>query len=135
MRTFQIILFCLFILSSSANVKSDEKLDDKISKLIEKLASDDWETRENATQELVNIGRPAEAQIAKASNTPNSQVVDAARIDVYSKKSIKYRQIYMVSLLLGLAFPFAGIYLNDLLKDKIMLCRKRRCFHNKIRRL
>ncbi|MDF1547823.1 MAG: polysaccharide biosynthesis tyrosine autokinase, partial [Bacteroidales bacterium] len=67
------------------------------------------------------LQKRAEAQIAKASNLPDSEVIDAARNDVYVKKSTKYRQIYLIALVLGLLIPVVLIYLDYILKDQVQL--------------
>ncbi|PKP27600.1 MAG: hypothetical protein CVU06_01545 [Bacteroidetes bacterium HGW-Bacteroidetes-22] len=66
------------------------------------------------------LQRRAEAQITKASNLPDNEIVDEAisegKMPVYPKKSLNY----LIALLLGLILPAIYIYLKDYLNDKIM---------------
>jgi len=67
------------------------------------------------------LQKRAEAQIAKASNLPDCEVIDAARNDVFTKKSTKYTQIYLVGLLIGLLVPGILIYVDFSLKNHILI--------------
>ncbi len=60
----------------------------------------------------------SEAQIAKASNIPDSQVIEEA----YSVGSVgtKKKTIYAMALLLGLAFPVVIMFLSDFFRTRIV---------------
>ncbi|HRY99454.1 MAG TPA: polysaccharide biosynthesis tyrosine autokinase, partial [Bacteroidales bacterium] len=64
------------------------------------------------------LERRAEAAIARASNTPDSKIVDPARyaVKVYPKTSTNY----LIAFILGLGLPLAFIFLRDYLNDKIV---------------
>ncbi len=66
------------------------------------------------------LQKRAESQISEAANVPDAEIIDKARVDQYEKKSIKHRVIYLIALLIGLLIPVAGIYIRDLLNDRIM---------------
>ncbi|MFO7477301.1 MAG: GNVR domain-containing protein, partial [Methyloceanibacter sp.] len=64
--------------------------------------------------------RRAEAQITKASNIPDNEVVDRARLldssPVYPKKSLNY----IIAIILGIILPVVYILGKDYLNDKII---------------
>lgn len=60
----------------------------------------------------------SEAQIAKASNIPDSRVIGEARNQ--AKVKPQEQRIYMLGLLLGLAFPALVLFLHDLFNTKIV---------------
>jgi len=64
--------------------------------------------------------RRAEAQITRASNVSDNEIVDAARLldatPVYPKKSLNY----MIAIVLGLVLPVLYILGKDYLNDKIV---------------
>jgi len=82
-----------------------------------------FERKYNLSNEIYNflMQKRAEAQIAKASNTADSEVIDKARYDVFEKKSVKYRQIFLISILLGLILPFLGIFFLETVQDHIVI--------------
>ncbi|HML83622.1 MAG TPA: GNVR domain-containing protein, partial [Bacteroidales bacterium] len=66
------------------------------------------------------LQKRAEAQITKASNLPDNEIIDEAtgegKTPVYPKKSLNY----LIALLIGAILPAVYIYLKDYLNDKIM---------------
>ncbi len=66
------------------------------------------------------LEKRAEAQIARASNIPDSEVIDAARPDVSEKISTRHRQIYLIAFLIGLILPAAGIFIVDAIRNQII---------------
>jgi capsular exopolysaccharide synthesis family protein len=69
------------------------------------------------------LQKRADAQISKASNIPDCEVIDAARSDVFEKKSAKYRSIYLIAILIGLFIPGLSIYIEYRIRD-LILARK-----------
>ena len=64
------------------------------------------------------LEKKSEAQIQKASNTPDNEVIDAARADRLPV-SPKTKLSYLVALLGGLGFPFLYIMIADFVSFKI----------------
>lgn len=100
------------------------KLEDEVEKLPEtqqKLLG--YERQFTLNNEIYNflMEKRAEAQIAKASNTPDSEIIEAARSDVFKKKSMKFSQVLAIAFLLGLFIPGLGISLVIILKDIIIM--------------
>ena len=57
--------------------------------------------------------RRAEAQILKASNTPDNEVLDEARIERTSRISPRTSMNYLIALILGLLVPALYLFLKD----------------------
>ena len=85
-------------------------------------------------QEMINIKRKfdlnnelytfllkkrAEAAITKASNIPDSRILDPARIETVSLIGSKINQMILFGLLIGLAIPFLVIFIKDYFSDRI----------------
>jgi tyrosine-protein kinase Etk/Wzc len=64
------------------------------------------------------LEKRAEAQIQKASNTPDNEVVDPARPDTYPV-SPKTKMSYMIALVIGLGLPFFWIWLVNEFNNKV----------------
>ncbi len=60
-----------------------------------------------------------EAALVLAGTISNSRVIDAAMVYPFPISPNK-QLIYLVALLVGLGIPFAGIYVKDLLNDKVL---------------
>jgi HEAT repeat protein len=58
---------------NSSSLKSEEKTNSKIEQLIKQLDDDDWQIREKAQKELINIGAAAEEAVITASNSTDSE--------------------------------------------------------------
>ncbi len=61
----------------------------------------------------------AEAQIARASNTPDYEVVDRARIIVDAPISPKRKMNYLIAIMIGFIIPASTIMLKDFFNNKI----------------
>jgi tyrosine-protein kinase Etk/Wzc len=64
------------------------------------------------------LEKKSEAQIQKASNTPDNEVIDIARTDRYPV-SPKTTLSYLIAILGGLGFPFLYIMIADFINFKI----------------
>lgn len=67
------------------------------------------------------LEKRAEAQIAKASNQADSEVIDVARVNVFEEKSSKKKLILIIAFLIGLIIPMGLIYLDYAIKGQIQL--------------
>lgn len=67
---------------------------------------------------LFLLQKREESALSLAASVSNSRVIDQATALDFPVSPNK-RNIYMISLMLGLAIPIAGIYFKDLLNDKI----------------
>ncbi|WP_411032136.1 GumC family protein [Spongiimicrobium sp. 3-5] len=79
-------------------------------------------TRQQQTTEslyLYLLQKREESQIAYASASPKSKVVDSAYNASATPVSPKKAIIYLASIILGLALPFSVIYVGQLLDNKI----------------
>ena len=79
-------------------------------------------TRKQQTTEslyLYLLQKREEAQIAVASQSPKSQVIDHAYNPSELPVSPKRRMVYLGAILIGLLIPFSIIYTKDLLDTKI----------------
>ena len=67
------------------------------------------------------LQKRAEAQIARASNIPDNEVIDYANLNVVgSPISPKKRLNYLIALFLGIIFPVGFVLFKELLNDKIL---------------
>ena len=57
--------------------------------------------------------RRAEAQILRASNTPDNEILDLARVDRTTKVSPRSSMNYLVALIIGLLIPALILFLKD----------------------
>jgi uncharacterized protein involved in exopolysaccharide biosynthesis len=62
----------------------------------------------------------AEAQIVMASNSPDHNIIDPARISAVGIIAPRTNSIYLICLLLGCAIPAAFIFLKEILNTKIL---------------
>ena len=66
------------------------------------------------------LQKRAEAQITKASNLPDNQVIDVARAEgkspIFPKKSLNY----LIAITLGLVIPGGYVFIKDYFNDKII---------------
>jgi len=67
------------------------------------------------------LEKRSDAQITKASNMPDNEIIDEARVDisngpVFPKKSLNY----LIALIMGFAFPIVYVLGKDYLNDKII---------------
>jgi tyrosine-protein kinase Etk/Wzc len=66
------------------------------------------------------LRKRSEAQIAKASNLPDNEVIDPAIINKTSKVSPKTQTNYLIALIIALIIPISFIFIKDYLNDKII---------------
>ena len=79
-------------------------------------------TRKQETTEslyLYLLQRREESQVALASTTPKSKVIDRAFLESDDPVSPNKLKIYMASLILGFLLPFSVIYLQHTLDNKV----------------
>ena len=62
----------------------------------------------------------AEAQIVMASNSPDNNIIDPARISAVRVVAPRSNSIYLICLFLGCAIPAAFIFLKEILNTKIL---------------
>ncbi|MGM0565677.1 MAG: GumC family protein, partial [Bacteroidota bacterium] len=62
----------------------------------------------------------SDAQITKASNLPDNEIVDEARVEAASSVHPKQSLNYLIALVLGLLLPVGYIFGKDYLNDKVM---------------
>ena len=124
-------------LSIIENIKSNEKtvrislddIEDRMNKL-----EDKFKTLPKKERELFGIERKfklnddiytyllekrSEAAIAKASNVPDSEVVDEACLDQVILIAPQSKQNLLFGLIVGFLIPFIFLYLKTILNDKI----------------
>ncbi len=66
------------------------------------------------------LQKRAEAQIAKASNIPDNEVIDFANVMVGSVISPKKRVNYLIAIFFGLIIPLIFVFIKEFLNDKII---------------
>ncbi|GAA4439487.1 tyrosine-protein kinase [Pontibacter saemangeumensis] len=71
---------------------------------------------------LYLLQKREESALSLAANISNSRIIDPALATDYPISPNK-QTIYLMSLLLGLGIPFAGIFIKDLLNDKVQVQR------------
>ncbi len=62
----------------------------------------------------------SDAQITKASNLPDNEIIDIARVEASEKVFPKTTLNYLIALLLGLLLPLAYVFGREYFNDKIM---------------
>ncbi|MBI5778064.1 MAG: HEAT repeat domain-containing protein [Planctomycetes bacterium] len=72
-----ILLIYLSVVGISAETFS-ETLNKRITELIRQLGSDDWQAREKASEELIEIGLPARESLQQALNSPDAEIRERA---------------------------------------------------------
>ena len=64
--------------------------------------------------------RRSEAQILKASNTPDNEIIDTAKLSLVRKVAPRAMMNYLIALILGILIPVAYILLKDFFNTKIL---------------
>ncbi|MBO7528949.1 MAG: polysaccharide biosynthesis tyrosine autokinase [Bacteroidales bacterium] len=64
--------------------------------------------------------RRSEAQILKASNTPDNEIIDTAKLSLVRRVAPRAQMNYLVALVIGLLIPVAYILLRDFFNTKIL---------------
>ncbi|MDO5342816.1 MAG: polysaccharide biosynthesis tyrosine autokinase, partial [Bacteroidia bacterium] len=62
----------------------------------------------------------SEAQILRASNTPDNQIIDVAKVALARKVAPRNMTNYLIALFIGLLIPAAYIFLKDFFNTKIL---------------
>jgi capsular exopolysaccharide synthesis family protein len=66
------------------------------------------------------LQKRSEAQIAKASNLPNNEIIDSAMMVGQRPVSPKKKINYLIAVLLGIILPATYIFIKDFFNDKII---------------
>jgi hypothetical protein len=76
LRSFSAILFCALIALPlyAQEQPKEEKLQEKIARLITELGSDDWRVRESAQRELIDLGKVAGEALSEAAKSSDFEV-------------------------------------------------------------
>jgi hypothetical protein len=76
LRSFSAILFCAVIALPlyAQEQPKEEKLQEKIARLISELGSDDWRVRESAQRELIDLGKVAGEALSEAAKSSDFEV-------------------------------------------------------------
>jgi len=79
-----------------------------------------FERKFNLNNILYNflLQRRAEAQIQKASNKPDNEIIDQARADL-QPVAPNVRLVFLIALVMGIAMPYSLIYLNGIIRNKV----------------
>lgn len=76
-RLFIVFLICLMMLTVNIKISAQtfsEYLDKRINELIQQLGSSDWQLREKAAEELIDIGVPAKTSLQKALASSDAEI-------------------------------------------------------------
>ena len=132
LQTFLLGILILMIGYGTSSLKSEEKTDSKIEQLIKQLEDDNWQVRENAQKELINIGAPAEEAIVNLSKTTDTETqlrasmilkaIEVSKRAKFSESFIKeFPDIYQDLALANTAakFKLLSRISNNLADDKI----------------
>ena len=81
-----------------------------------------YERKFTLSQETYNylMQRRAEAQIIKASNTPDNEVIDYANVQRAIKVAPKSSMNYLIAFIIGMLIPALFLFLKDFFNTKIM---------------
>lgn len=124
----QIITYKKTLLESTNNLVSNARL--SIAEIDKRIAKAEIESRGLPLKQRLLLGflrkfefnqstynylmqRRAEAQILKASNTPDNEIIDEARIDRTVKIAPRSAMNYLIALILGLLIPALYLFLKD----------------------
>lgn len=78
-------------------------------------------TRQQAIKQTLYeylLQKREEAALVLAATSSNSRVIDVATVDPYPVSPNK-QLLYLVAVLIGIVVPFTGIFIKDLLNDKV----------------
>ena len=124
----QIITYKKTLLESANNLVSNASM--SIAEINKRIAKAEMESRNMPQKQRLLLGyqrkfelnqntynylmqRRAEAQILRASNTPDNEIIDEARIDRTVKVAPRSSINYLIALFLGLLIPALYLFLKD----------------------
>ncbi|MCQ2321565.1 MAG: polysaccharide biosynthesis tyrosine autokinase [Bacteroidales bacterium] len=130
----QIITYKKTLLESASNLVSNARM--SIAEIDKRIAKAEMESRNMPHKQRLLLGyqrkfelnqntynylmqRRAEAQILRASNTPDNEIIDEARIDRTVRVAPRSSMNYLIALILGLLIPALYLFLKDFFNTTI----------------
>lgn len=131
----QIITYKKTLLESANNVVSNARM--SIAEIDKRIAKAEMESRNLPQKQRLLLGyqrkfelnqntynylmqRRAEAQILRASNTPDNEIIDEARIERTVRVAPRSSMNYLIALILGLLIPALYLFLKDFFNVSII---------------
>ena len=131
----QIMIYKKTLLESANNLVSNARM--SIAEIDKRIAKAEMESRNMPHKQRLLLGyqrkfelnqntynylmqRRAEAQILRASNTPDNEIIDEARIDRTVKVAPRSSMNYLIALILGLLIPALYLFLKDFFNVSIL---------------
>lgn len=131
----QIITYKRTLLESANNLVSNARM--SIAEIDKRIAKAEMESRNLPQKQRLLLGyqrkfelnqntynylmqRRAEAQILRASNTPDNEIIDEARIERTVKVAPRSSMNYLIALILGLLIPAVYLFLKDFFNVSII---------------
>ena len=131
----QIITYKKTLLESANNLVSNASM--SIAEINKRIAKAEMESRNMPQKQRLLLGyqrkfelnqntynylmqRRAEAQILRASNTPDNEIIDEARIDRTMRVAPRTSINYLIALFLGLLLPALYLFLKDFFNVSII---------------
>ena len=131
----QIITYKKTLLESANNLVSNARM--SIAEIDKRIAKAEMESRNMPQKQRLLLGyqrkfelnqntynylmqRRAEAQILRASNTPDNEIIDEARIDRTMRVAPRTSINYLIALFLGLLLPALYLFLKDFFNVSII---------------
>ena len=131
----QIITYKKTLLESANNLVSNARM--SIAEIDKRIAKAEIESRNLPQKQRLLLGyqrkfelnqntynylmqRRAEAQILRASNTPDNEIIDEARIERTVRVAPRSSMNYLIALILGLLIPALYLFLKDFFNVSIL---------------
>lgn len=131
----QIMIYKKTLLESTNNLVSNARM--SIAEIDKRIAKAEIESRNMPHKQRLLLGyqrkfelnqntynylmqRRAEAQILRASNTPDNEIIDEARIDRTRKIAPRSSMNYLIALILGLLIPALYLFLKDFFNVSVL---------------
>ncbi len=131
----QIMIYKKTLLESANNLVSNARM--SIAEIDKRIAKAEIESRNMPHKQRLLLGyqrkfelnqntynylmqRRAEAQILRASNTPDNEIIDEARIDRTRKIAPRSSMNYLIALILGLLIPALYLFLKDFFNVSVL---------------
>ena len=131
----QIITYKRTLLESANNLVSNARM--SIAEIDKRIAKAEMESRNLPQKQRLLLGyqrkfelnqntynylmqRRAEAQILRASNTPDNEIIDEARIERTVRVAPRSSMNYLIALILGLLIPALYLFLKDFFNVSII---------------